>query len=292
MQDIFAYNLISLTLIHNKIMYFTHKLINSLIENIMRPANRSLKQIRPVKIIRNFTCHADSSVLIALGKTLVLCTATVENTVPNFLKGQGKGWITAEYGMLPSATHSRNKREAVQGNQYGRTLEIQRLISRSLRAAVDLSKLGALTIIFDCDVLQADGGTRTAAITGAYVALVDVLNRLKKKRTVIEDPLKGFMAAVSVGIVEGEARCDLEYVEDCIADTDMNVVMMEDGRIIEVQSTAEGELLSKQELMTLLDIAHIGINSLIKNQKSALLANQYKAHQDFNLMNNPIFYAI
>lgn len=236
----------------------------------MRPAGRSVQQVRPVTITRHFTQHAEGSVLIAFGETRVLCTASVEEGVPRFLKGQGQGWITAEYGMLPRATHTRNPREAAKGKQGGRTLEIQRLIARSLRAAVDLSKLGEYTITLDCDVLQADGGTRTASITGACVALADALASMQKKGQLKTNPMKGFVAAISVGIVAGEAVCDLEYVEDSAAETDMNVVMMEDGRMIEVQGTAEGEPFSQQELITLLELARGGIDSLIQAQKAAL----------------------
>lgn len=235
----------------------------------MRPAGRSVQQVRPVTITRHFTQHAEGSVLIAFGETLVLCTASVEEGVPRFLKGQGQGWITAEYGMLPRATHTRNPREAAKGKQGGRTLEIQRLIARSLRAAVDLSKLGEYTITLDCDVLQADGGTRTASITGACVALADALASMQKKGQLKTNPMKGFVAAISVGIVAGEAVCDLEYVEDSAAETDMNVVMMEDGRMIEVQGTAEGEPFSQQQLITLLELARGGIDSLIQAQKAA-----------------------
>lgn len=236
----------------------------------MRPAGREIQQVRPVTITRHFTRHAEGSVLIEFGETRVLCTATVEEGVPRFLKGQGQGWITAEYGMLPRATHTRNAREASRGKQGGRTLEIQRLIARSLRAAVDLNKLGEYTITLDCDVLQADGGTRTASITGACVALADALSVMQKKGQLKTNPFKGFVAAISVGIVEGEARCDLEYVEDSAAQTDMNVVMMDDGRMIEVQGTAEGEPFSQEELFALLELARGGINTLIQAQKAAL----------------------
>jgi len=236
----------------------------------MRPAGRAIQQVRPVTITRHFTKHAEGSVLIEFGDTRVLCTATVEEGVPRFLKGQGQGWITAEYGMLPRATHTRNAREASRGKQGGRTLEIQRLIARSLRAAVDLKKLGEYTITLDCDVLQADGGTRTASITGACVALADALAGMRQKGQLKSDPFKGFVAAISVGIVAGEARCDLEYVEDSAAETDMNVVMMEDGRMIEVQGTAEGEPFTREELNTLLELARGGIDSLVLAQKAAL----------------------
>lgn len=236
----------------------------------MRPSGRSVQQVRPVTITRHFTKHAEGSVLIEFGETRVLCTASVEEGVPRFLRGQEQGWITAEYGMLPRAAHIRNPREAAKGKQGGRTLEIQRLIARSLRAAVDLSKLGEYTITLDCDVLQADGGTRTASITGGYVALADALTNMRKKGQLKTNPMEGFVAAISVGIIAGKAVCDLEYVEDSAAETDMNVVMMEDGRMIEVQGTAEGEPFSQQELITLLELARKGIDSLIQAQKAAL----------------------
>ncbi|WP_213992458.1 ribonuclease PH [Sodalis sp. dw_96] len=236
----------------------------------MRPAGREIQQVRPVTITRHFTKHAEGSVLIEFGDTRVLCTATVEEGVPRFLKGQGQGWVTAEYGMLPRATHTRNAREASRGKQGGRTMEIQRLIARSLRAAVDLTKLGEYTITLDCDVLQADGGTRTASITGACVALVDALNGMVREGQLKASPFKGFVAAISVGIVAGRAVCDLEYVEDSTAETDMNVVMLEDGRMIEVQGTAEGEPFSQQELLGLLELARGGIETLIQAQKAAL----------------------
>ncbi|AUG98658.1 ribonuclease PH [Prodigiosinella confusarubida] len=236
----------------------------------MRPAGRSAQQIRPLKLTRNYTKHAEGSVLVEFGDTKVLCNATVEEGVPRFLKGQGQGWVTAEYGMLPRATHSRNAREAAKGKQGGRTLEIQRLIARSLRAAIDLKLLGEYTITLDCDVLQADGGTRTASITGACVALADALNGLVASGRLKKNPLKGMVAAVSVGIVNGEAVCDLEYVEDSVAETDMNVVMTEDGRMIEVQGTAEGEPFSHEELLSLLALARGGIETIVKAQKAAL----------------------
>jgi len=195
----------------------------------------------------------------------------VEEGVPRFLKGQGKGWVTAEYGMLPRSTHTRNAREASRGKQGGRTLEIQRLIARSLRAALDLKTLGEYTITLDCDVLQADGGTRTASITGACVALADALNAMVANGKLKKNPLKGMVAAVSVGIVNGEALCDLEYVEDSAAETDMNVVMTEDGRMIEVQGTAEGEPFSHDELLALLALARGGIETIIQAQKAALV---------------------
>ncbi|PLR33618.1 ribonuclease PH [Chimaeribacter californicus] len=236
----------------------------------MRPAGRNAHQVRPLTFTRNYTKHAEGSVLVEFGETKVLCTATVEEGVPRFLKGQGQGWITAEYGMLPRSTHTRNPREAAKGKQGGRTLEIQRLIARSLRAAVDLKKLGEFTITLDCDVLQADGGTRTASISGACVALADALNALVAARKLKANPMKGLVAAVSVGIVKGEALCDLEYVEDSAAETDMNVVMTEDGRMIEVQGTAEGEPFSHEELLSLLALAREGIDTIFTAQKAAL----------------------
>ncbi|NHB91979.1 ribonuclease PH [Photorhabdus cinerea] len=236
----------------------------------MRPAGRAAEQVRPITITRHYTKHAEGSVLVEFGDTKVLCNASVEEGVPRFLKGQGQGWVTAEYGMLPRSTHSRNAREAARGKQGGRTMEIQRLIARSLRAAVDLKKLGEYTITLDCDVIQADGGTRTASITGACVALVDALNKMVEAGKLKENPLKSMVAAVSVGIVESEGRCDLEYVEDSAAETDMNVVMMEDGRMIEVQGTAEGEPFSHDELLSLLSLAKGGLETIFAAQRTAL----------------------
>lgn len=236
----------------------------------MRPNNRPVDQTRPVKITRNYTRYAEGSVLIEFGETKVLCNATVEETVPRFLKGQQQGWVTAEYGMLPRATHSRTQREAAKGKQGGRTMEIQRLIARSLRAVVDLKALGERTITVDCDVIQADGGTRTASITGACVALHDAINKLIADGLLKENPMKGLVAAISVGIVDGQAVCDLEYVEDSNAETDMNVVMVEDGRLVEVQGTAEGEPFSHMELLQLLDLAHKGLEQLFAVQRQAL----------------------
>ena len=235
-----------------------------------RPSDRSAAQVRPVTITRNFTKHAEGSVLVEFGSTRVLCTASVDTSVPRFLKGKGQGWITAEYGMLPRSTHSRMNREAAAGKQSGRTLEISRLIARSLRAAVDLTALGEHSITVDCDVLQADGGTRTAAITGACVALVDALNWMVAQGMLKKSPLKHMIAAVSVGIFKGEAICDLEYLEDSAAETDMNVVMTEDGRIIEVQGTAEGEPFTHEELLTMLALAKGGIDDIIALQKQSL----------------------
>jgi ribonuclease PH len=236
----------------------------------MRPAGRAAGQVRPIKITRHYTKHAEGSVLVEFGDTKVLCNASVEEGIPRFLKGQGQGWITAEYGMLPRATNTRNAREAAKGKQTGRTMEIQRLIARSLRAAVDLKKLGEHTITLDCDVIQADGGTRTAAISGACVALVDALNKLVADGKLKASPLKSMVAAVSVGIVNGESRCDLEYVEDSAAETDMNVVMMDDGRMIEVQGTAEGEPFSHDELLSLLSLAKGGLETIFAAQRDAL----------------------
>lgn len=236
----------------------------------MRPNNRENHQTRPIKITRNYTRYAEGSVLIEFGETKVLCNATVEDKVPPFLKGKGQGWVTAEYGMLPRATHSRTQREAAKGKQTGRTMEIQRLIARSLRAVVDLAKLGERTITVDCDVIQADGGTRTASITGACVALHDALNSLVEKGALSESPMKGLVAAISVGIVEDTPVCDLEYVEDSNAETDMNVVMVEDGRFVEVQGTAEGEPFSHNELLVLLDLAKQGCEQLFAAQRAAL----------------------
>ncbi|EQA10193.1 ribonuclease PH [Glaesserella parasuis] len=238
----------------------------------MRPNNRPVDQTRPVKITRNYTRYAEGSVLVEFGETKVLCNATVEETVPRFLKGQQQGWVTAEYGMLPRATHSRTQREAAKGKQGGRTMEIQRLIARSLRAVVDLKALGERTITVDCDVIQADGGTRTASITGACVALHDAINKLIADGLLKENPMKGLVAAISVGIVDEQAVCDLEYVEDSNAETDMNVVMVEDGRLVEVQGTAEGEPFSHMELLQLLDLAQKGIEQLFEAQRQALNA--------------------
>ncbi|WYW99111.1 ribonuclease PH [Proteus vulgaris] len=236
----------------------------------MRPADRQADQVRPITITRHYTKHAEGSVLVEFGDTKVLCNATVEVGVPRFLKGQGQGWVTAEYGMLPRATNSRNAREAARGKQTGRTMEIQRLIARSLRAAVDLKALGEYTITVDCDVIQADGGTRTASISGACVALVDALNKMVEEGKLKKSPLKSMVAAVSVGIVDGEPLCDLEYVEDSAAETDMNVVMIDDGRMIEVQGTAEGAPFSHEELLALLALAKGGLEKIFEAQKEAL----------------------
>lgn len=236
----------------------------------MRPNERAVNQPRPIKITRHYTKHAEGSVLVEFGETKVICTATVEDSVPRFLKGQEQGWVTAEYGMLPRSTHSRMQREAAKGKQVGRTMEIQRLIARSLRAMIDLKALGERSITLDCDVIQADGGTRTASITGACVALIDAVNGLLAEGTLKTNPIKGLVAAISVGIVDGEAVCDLEYVEDSAAETDMNVVMLEDGRMIEVQGTAEGEAFSHKELLKLLDLAKQGCDAIFEAQRKAL----------------------
>jgi len=236
----------------------------------MRPSGRTSNQLRPIQITRNFTNHAEGSVLIEVGETRVLCTASVEAGVPRFLKGKNQGWLTAEYGMLPRATHTRNGREAARGKQSGRTQEIQRLIGRSLRAAVDLELLGENTITIDCDVLQADGGTRTASITGACVALVDALNAMLRNKQIKTNPLKHMIAAISVGIFQGTPVLDLDYAEDSSAETDMNIVMNEDRGIIELQGTAEDGAFSADELSEMMTLAQQGIQELIEIQKTAL----------------------
>jgi ribonuclease PH len=228
--------------------------------------------LRPVRITRGYTRHAEGSVLVEFGDTRVLVTASVEEGVPSFLRGKGEGWITAEYGMLPRATHTRNAREAARGKQGGRTLEIQRLIGRSLRAVVDMRALGERTVTLDCDVLQADGGTRTASITGAYVALADAMAKLTKRRALASNPLHGQVAAVSVGIVSGAPVVDLDYTEDSSAETDMNVVMNNGGGFIEVQGTAEGHAFRRHELDQLLDLAATACQQLFVVQMEALQA--------------------
>jgi ribonuclease PH len=235
-----------------------------------RTRNRAANELRPVKLTRNFTVHAEGSVLVEFGDTRVLCTASVEERVPPFLKGKGEGWVTAEYGMLPRATHTRSDREAARGKQSGRTQEIQRLIGRSLRAVFDLKLLGERTITLDCDVLQADGGTRTAAITGACVAAHDAVAKLLASGKIDRTPLVGFVAAISVGIVQGTPLLDLEYIEDSACDTDMNVVMTGAGHFIEIQGTAEGAPFSRVEMNQLLDLADGGIRTLLQAQKAAL----------------------
>jgi ribonuclease PH len=239
---------------------------------MQRPSGRAAEQLREISITRNFTRHAEGSVLVSFGDTQVICTASVEKGVPRFMRGEGRGWVTAEYGMLPRSTGSRMGREASRGKQGGRTVEIQRLIGRSLRAALDLSKLGENTITIDCDVIQADGGTRTAAITGACVALVDAINYLQREKLIQDDPLTQMIASVSVGIYQGIPVLDLDYPEDSAADTDMNVIMGESGGFIEVQGTAEQAPFSRVELDSMLDLAGRGINELIAKQKAALAA--------------------
>ncbi|MCW8933730.1 MAG: ribonuclease PH [Gammaproteobacteria bacterium] len=236
----------------------------------MRPSNREANQMREVKISRNYTMHAEGSVLVEFGNTKVLCTATVESKVPGWLRGKGSGWVTAEYGMLPRSTGSRMRREAAGGKQGGRTMEIQRLIARSLRAAIDLKALGENMITIDCDVIQADGGTRTASITGGYVALADAIEYLIKNRQLTSSPLLGKMASVSVGIFKGIPVLDLDYDEDSKAETDMNVVMNENNAFIEVQGTAEGHAFNQDELNAMLDLAKKGIGELMQAQQTAL----------------------
>ena len=237
---------------------------------MIRNSGRRENQLREVEIERNFIPSAEGSVLVSFGNTRIICTASVENSVPRFLKGNGKGWITAEYGMLPRSTGERMNREASTGKQGGRTVEIQRLIGRSLRAAVDLEKLGERTIRVDCDVIQADGGTRTAAITGACVAIVDALNYLKFSSVIEENPMKELMAAVSVGLYNNVALLDLDYSEDSLADADLNIVMLEGGRFVEVQGTAEGRTFDRGQFEEMLDLASEGIASLIGFQREAL----------------------
>lgn len=236
----------------------------------MRPSGRAADVCRPIQFTRQYTKHAEGSVLVQCGDTHVLCTATVEDKVPPFLRNQGKGWITAEYGMLPRSTSSRMRREASSGKQGGRTMEIQRLIGRALRAAISLETLGEYTITLDCDVLQADGGTRTASISGAYVALADAVNGLMQSGKLKKNPLLGHVAAISVGVYEGTPVLDLDYPEDCVAETDMNVVMNEQGGFIEIQGTAEGAAFADEELMQMLALARKGIGEIIDLQKQAL----------------------
>lgn len=237
----------------------------------MRPSGRQPDQLRSISIERQFTKHAEGSVLVSFGDTKVICTASVESGVPRFLKGKGSGWVTAEYGMLPRATGTRNNREAARGKQGGRTIEIGRLIGRSLRAAIDMKRLGENTIIIDCDVIQADGGTRTASITGAYVALVDAINQLLAKGTLKKTPIKYAIAAVSVGIWNDMPVLDLDYAEDSTAETDLNVVMTGDGGFIEIQGTAEGEPFAPEQLTAMLALANKGVNELCAIQAQSLL---------------------
>ena len=236
----------------------------------MRPSQRQADQLRQVRLTRNFTRHAEGSVLIEMGDTRVLCTASVEEKVPPFMRGKGEGWVTAEYGMLPRSTHTRSAREAAKGKQSGRTQEIQRLIGRSLRAVVDLKALGERQITLDCDVLQADGGTRCASITGAWVALYEACEKLVVEGKLPVNPVRDHIAAVSVGIYKGTPVLDLDYPEDSDCDTDMNVVMTGAGGIVEIQGTAEGEPFSRQQMNVLADLAEMGIRQLIAAQKTAL----------------------
>lgn len=234
----------------------------------MRPSGRTPDQMRPVNFHRDFTKHAEGSVLVSFGDTRVICTASIDNRQPRWMREGNRGWITAEYGMLPRSTHDRMGREAARGKQGGRTMEIQRLIGRALRAAVDLEKLGPRTITLDCDVIQADGGTRTASISGAFVALRDAIDKLLANGALEEDPIKQNVASVSVGIYQGIPVLDLDYMEDSSAETDMNVVMDAAGRFIEIQGTAEGAPFSDQEMQAMLDLAHKGIREIIDQQNS------------------------
>ena len=236
----------------------------------MRSSGRSTNQLRPVTITRNFTCHAEGSVLIEFGNTKVICNASFDTGVPGFLRGKGQGWVTGEYGMLPRSTGSRMRREASQNKQGGRTMEIQRLIGRSLRAVVDMGALGENTIVIDCDVIQADGGTRTASITGAFIALVDAINKGRADGLIETDPIKSMIAAISVGIHDGVPVLDLDYAEDSTAETDMNVVMNDKNHFIEVQGTAEGHPFTFDELNSMLALAQKGIGQLFELQRNAL----------------------
>ncbi|SFZ77281.1 ribonuclease PH [Chitinimonas taiwanensis] len=236
----------------------------------MRPSGRSPQQLRTVRLTRQFTRHAEGSVLVEMGDTKVICTASVEESVPPFLKGKGEGWVTAEYGMLPRSTNSRMKREAASGKQSGRTQEIQRLIGRSLRAVVDLKALGERQITIDCDVIQADGGTRCASITGAFVALQDAINGLLASGKLASNPIRAQVAAVSVGVFQGQPVLDLDYLEDSDCDTDMNVVMTSQGGFVELQGTAEGAPFSRSEMNSLIELAEAGITELMAAQKAAL----------------------
>ncbi|MCG6818486.1 ribonuclease PH [Moraxella catarrhalis] len=236
----------------------------------MRSNNRQNNELRPIHFIGQYTKHAEGSVLVCFGDTKVLCTASIEAGVPRWLKGQGKGWLTAEYGMLPRATGTRTQREAARGKQSGRTQEIQRLIGRSLRAMLDLSKLGENTIYIDCDVIQADGGTRTASISGAAVALIDALEHLQRRKKLTQDPLLGLVAAVSVGVNQGRVLLDLDYAEDSTCDTDLNVVMTQAGGFIEIQGTAEEKPFTRAEANAMLDLAELGIGQIIEAQKQVL----------------------
>ena len=236
----------------------------------MRPSGRAPDELRPVRFITNYTRHAAGSVMAEFGGTRVLCTASIENRVPPWLRGNGRGWVTGEYGMLPGSTHTRSAREAARGRQSGRTQEIQRLIGRSLRAATDLEALGERTVTLDCDVIQADGGTRTAAINGAYVALVLAMTGLRTRNEIKKDPIHGHVAAVSVGIYKGTPILDLDYDEDSAAETDMNVVMNEASRFIEVQGTAEGHAFNREEFNAMLALADKGVTEIIAQQNAAI----------------------
>ncbi len=238
----------------------------------MRPSGRAADELRPISITRNYTKHAEGSVLICCGDTKVICTATVEAKVPGFLRGKGQGWITAEYGMLPRSTGSRMRREASSGKQGGRTMEIQRLIGRALRAAIDLNKLGEHTISLDCDVIQADGGTRTASITGAFVALTDAVNHMLEKKMIKTSPIVNQIAAISVGVYKGTPVMDLDYIEDSDCDTDMNIIMNDKGGFIEVQGTAEGDAFSHDDLIAMSSLAKQAIEQLLEHQNKALKA--------------------
>jgi ribonuclease PH len=236
----------------------------------MRPSGRAPDQLRPIALTRRFTRHAEGSVLIEYGDTKVLCTASVEERIPPFLRGTGRGWVTAEYGMLPRATGTRTRREAADGRQSGRTLEIQRLIGRALRSVVDFEALGERTVVIDCDVIQADGGTRTASVTGGYVALCDAIGALQRRRLLPKSPLHGFLASVSVGIYRGIPILDLDYAEDSDAETDMNVVMNDQGHFVEVQGTAEGHAFRMDELEAMLRLARGGIAAIIEAEREVL----------------------
>jgi ribonuclease PH len=236
----------------------------------MRPSCRQPSELRPIRILRKFTRHAEGSVLIEMGETRVLCTASVEESVPSFLRGKGQGWVTAEYGMLPRSTHSRTARESAKGKQTGRTQEIQRLIGRALRAGIDLKALGERQIIFDCDVLQADGGTRCASISGAWVALHDACRKLVADGKIETSPIVDTVAAVSVGIYRGQTILDLDYIEDSGCDTDMNVVMTGGGGIVEIQGTAEGEAFTRARMDEMLDLAEAGIRAIVVRQRTAI----------------------
>lgn len=255
---------------YNVLLFNAHFFKAIIMQSTIRPSLRATNQLRSVEIIRHYTKHAEGSVLVKFGDTHVLCTASVEERVPGFLKGKNQGWVTAEYGMLPRSTGSRMDREAAKGKQSGRTQEIQRLIGRSLRAIIDLEKLGERSVHIDCDVIQADGGTRTASITGAYVALHDAISTLLTSGKITENPLKQAVAAISVGVYKGLPVLDLDYIEDSDCDTDMNVVMTADGGFVEIQGTAEGEPFSRDTMNAMLDLAADGILELLAKQQHAL----------------------